>query len=410
MENMNELINFIKKHKDWKELLKAPKYSIKITECPWNSYWFMFNYNQFASDFSNPIVKVCRGCILEIIDDNIKVICYPYEKFFNYGDPNCDDLNWSDMIVSNKLDGMLLKLFKYKGIPYVVTNGSWSPYNLEMDGVIGGDLVMSLFGINPKKGILSDKELKQVPFGNNLSNIKWVNDIPDNYTLMFEICSPYNRIICKYTEPKLWFHGVRNNLTYKEEDAKEFKKKYGIPLDVPDIYGFDNVGSILNYLDSVNGNLFEGFVVRDKNFNRIKMKAKDYLRIKYYLGEDGITNKKVFMAIINEEEDDLAEFMDRIEIGKIKEFKLRIQKVSEALEEQKTLALKELEYINNDMMAFSNWVNSSTLGNLYYMMIKKPGNVWENYKKANKSKKDFYERFLALEENLRIRTDTESTS
>lgn len=407
--NMDALINFIKDHKDWKELLKAPKYSLKITECPWNSCWVMFNYNQFESDFTDPIVRVCRGCILEITDDQIKVICYPYEKFFNYGDPNCDNLDWSQMIVTNKMDGMLLKLFKYKNVPYIVTNGSWSPYNLEMEEVVGGDLIMKLFGITPKKGILSDKELRQIPFGNNLSNLKWVDKLPDNYTLMFEICSPYNRIICKYNEPKIWFHGVRNNETYQEEDAEEFKKKYDIPFAVPDTYVFDSVGSILNYLDSADGHIFEGFVVRDKSFHRIKMKAKDYLRIKYYLGEDGITNKKIFMAIVNGEEDDLAEFMDSFEVSKIANFKQRIQRVAEALEDHKKSALKELEYVNNDMMAFSNWVNASTLGNLYYSMIKKPGKVWDNYKNANQNKKDFYERFLTLEENLRTRTDEEAT-
>ena len=130
MENKyyNALIDYVSKHpKDYdKKLLKAP-YNLKnITTFEEHPNWKMFNYNLFESDLDNNVVKACRGSILEILDDGtVNVICAPYTKFFDINDPHADKINWDSnkLKCEEKIDGQLIKMFKYKGEDFWVTNG-----------------------------------------------------------------------------------------------------------------------------------------------------------------------------------------------------------------------------------------------------------------------------------------------
>lgn len=102
---VNDLIAFIKDNDDWREKLLDKPFSLKnIVDVPYHKDWYMFNYNLFESELSNPIVKACRGTILEISPDRsvVKVVCLPFYKFFNYGDVNGDTIDWSTAITREK--------------------------------------------------------------------------------------------------------------------------------------------------------------------------------------------------------------------------------------------------------------------------------------------------------------------
>ena len=49
---------------------------------------------------------------------------------------------------------------------------------------------------------------------------------------MFELTSPQNRIICKYSKVKLWFHGFCDT-EGNEWSPEDTTKKYGIPYEIP---------------------------------------------------------------------------------------------------------------------------------------------------------------------------------
>lgn len=55
-----KLIEFIKDHNNWEELLQQEPYCLKIKR---DNNYIIFNYNQIMSDFSNSIVKEARGII-----------------------------------------------------------------------------------------------------------------------------------------------------------------------------------------------------------------------------------------------------------------------------------------------------------------------------------------------------------
>lgn len=102
---VDDLINFIKSNKDWKEKLLKKPYALKnIVQVPYIPNAWMFNYNLFESDLSNSVVKACRGTIMEISPDRsvVKAVCLPYYKFFNYDDVNADTIDWSTAITREK--------------------------------------------------------------------------------------------------------------------------------------------------------------------------------------------------------------------------------------------------------------------------------------------------------------------
>ena len=95
MKNFEELIDFIKNNSDWKDKLKSAPYNLKsVTQFPNNPNWYMLVYNLFESDLDNKIVKQCRGTVVEVIGNEVKVICAPYIKFFDINDIHADKINW----------------------------------------------------------------------------------------------------------------------------------------------------------------------------------------------------------------------------------------------------------------------------------------------------------------------------
>lgn len=79
-----KLLEFINEHDNWKELLQQSPYNLIVKE---KDDYTLLKYNQLESDFSNEIVRECRGIILN--KDN-KIVCYPFHKFFNYGEQYAD--------------------------------------------------------------------------------------------------------------------------------------------------------------------------------------------------------------------------------------------------------------------------------------------------------------------------------
>ena len=99
------VVNFIREHPDWEELLRAEPYCI-TTRWGVGKYagLVLLKYTQFGSDFTNPIVKECRGLILDTYAD-YQVVSYGFNKFLNAGEPGADEIDWSTARVQDKQDG-----------------------------------------------------------------------------------------------------------------------------------------------------------------------------------------------------------------------------------------------------------------------------------------------------------------
>ena len=101
---MLKVQEFIRSNSDWECLLSSEPFNLSISyDEVFGRKLVMLKYDQLSSDFYNAIVKECRGLILDA--ETFEVVSYPFNKFFNYGEPYAADIDWSSAYVTQKLDG-----------------------------------------------------------------------------------------------------------------------------------------------------------------------------------------------------------------------------------------------------------------------------------------------------------------
>ena len=262
---MIEIINFIREHDNWEELLSSPPYSLSIKR---KDTRILFKYSQIDSDFSLEIVREARGLILE--DKTWNVVCYPFKKFFNYGESYADEINWETAKVTSKEDGSLIKVYFYNGEWRVGTN---STIDAE-DAVLNSPYYRNF------------RELFDVA----ANNCKFDFDRLDpNYTYLMELCSRHNTIVVPYNEPKLFHIGTRNNITYEEVEVD-------IGIEKPKQYMLSSLDDCIAMAATFDFTK-EGFVVVDKNYHRVKVKSEDYVRVHRLANNGSITLERAIDLI-----------------------------------------------------------------------------------------------------------------
>ena len=301
-DSWDYLTGFIKKYPDSfeEELAKAP-YAVKVKRHPKRPNLVMFRYSQFESDFTNPIVRCCRGSVYDISplpngtpisgdgeDIIVRPYLMPFFKFNNYGEKSADPIDWnSTLYVRDKLDGSLLKLLKEPGGSDLwTTNGS---FDIHVE-------VPELFPAPTDENLPPPYTFASLRDYALRGHEEEVKRLPEGWTFMFELTSPYNKIIVPYRETKLTLLGCRDQqgLEHTPEWAAE---TFGLSFATPQIYQFKNIDEVIAYCKSVDTNDREGVVVQDGNFNRIKIKTEHYISLFYLKGDDHFSDSRVFEAI-----------------------------------------------------------------------------------------------------------------
>jgi len=296
-DSWDYLTNFIKKNREnfEAELAKAP-YAVKVKRHETRHNLVMFKYSQFESDFTNPVVRCCRGSVYDIRDDGtVKPLLMPFFKFANYGENGADPIDWNHTLyVRDKLDGSLLKLLKETGgADLWTTNGSFEVntevpelYPAETDEQLLPPYTFASLRDYALRG--RDEEIKRLPEG---------------WTFMFELTSPYNKIIVPYRETKLTLLGCRDpqGLEHTPEWAAE---TFGLSFDTPQVYPLKNLDEVIAYCQSIDSNDREGVVVQDGNFNRIKIKTDHYRSLFFLKGDGHFSDERIFDAVKQESIDD----------------------------------------------------------------------------------------------------------
>ena len=214
------LKSFIESHpSDWKEKLKEKPFNLKtIRATDYNPNWYMLVYNLFASDF-NPddssvedvnVIKACRGCIVDISklssDGVVEIVCAPYTKFFNIGEPWCDEIDWASAKTFDKIDGILIKAFKHNDVVYWATNGGSDPDQKMQDCISSDsvkeyatkdaktyfDLLKYALSVDSPEININSESIEGTTGHKVTSSGGWCDKIPNGSTLMLELVSPRN--------------------------------------------------------------------------------------------------------------------------------------------------------------------------------------------------------------------------
>ena len=285
---MLNLQRFIFAHENWRELLAAKPYCIKIVE---EGNLVLFKYSQIDSDFFNPIVQECRGIILE--KDTWRVVAYAFRKFGNFGESYVDEIDWESAVVETKEDGSLIKVYYYDGEWRVGTNGTIFAENAELNA-------------GPYKNFRQLFDAAAEKCGLDFSRLNRY------YTYIFELCSEFNQVVCPQSEMRLIHIGTRNNRTFQEVEAD-----IGIPH--PQRYALSSLEDCIAMAKTFDFTK-EGFVVKDKNYNRIKVKSEDYVRVHRLANNGSMTEERAIELIRANELDEFFTYFPHYKeyIGRIK--------------------------------------------------------------------------------------------
>ena len=231
----------------------------------------LFKYSMIDSPMGEPIVRECRGVILDEAND-WAVVSRAFDKFFNHGEGHAAPIDWSTARVQEKLDGSLCVLYAYAGKWHVATSGTPDASG-DVHGTGGSFADYFWATFKAQGGELPGDEHADVCFA-------------------FELCGPNNRIVVVHAEPKLTLLAARNResgVHYPPETFADRLKIHAVrsfPLS-----SFDGIAETFAAMSPLAQ---EGYVVVDGAFNRVKVKHPGYVALHH--AKDGM-GPKAFLQI-----------------------------------------------------------------------------------------------------------------
>jgi len=282
-----QLVEYIKNNPDWETKLTQKPYCLEIKR---KDNFILFKYSQIDSDFSKQIVREARGLILE--DVTFKSVCIPFFKFFNYGETNTDEINWNTARVQEKLDGSLIKLWFYDDEWRISTNGTIDAKDANLSSNVSEyQNYYDLFLVALRGTSIQLHELDR------------------QYTFMFELMSPYNRVVVPHKDIQIRHIGTRCNTTLEEVNVD-------IGVQKPKSYSFRSIEECIEIAKELSFTQ-EGYVVVDDNWCRIKVKSPAYVVVHHLANNNVITKKRIVDLIrLNEYSEFLVyfpEYKDAVE-------------------------------------------------------------------------------------------------
>lgn len=257
--------------------LQEPPFALDIKIHPKFPTLVMFKYNMLESVMSLPLVQQCRGIILDA-GENWRTVARPFDKFWNIGEALASPIDWRTASVYEKLDGSLMIMYWYRGAWQVASSGT-----PDAGGTVDGqdftfaDLFWSTWSA---KGY-------QFPMKTWEAN-----------TFMFELTSPYNRIVVRHAEPNLRLIGVRANYSGIEMPISLCGNfKYDVVRQFGRLKSHDELTASFEAMNPLEQ---EGYVAVDSQQNRVKIKHPGYVDLHHMRG-NGFGPKRILSIILRGE-------------------------------------------------------------------------------------------------------------
>lgn len=259
-----------------------------------------FKYDQIESPMHEPIVQQCRGMILDSAN-NWEIVAWPFNKFFNYGEGHAAKIDWETAEVQEKLDGSLIIMYHYDGKWNVATSGTPDASG-EVNGC-GVTFAELFWRVWSESGY----------------------DLPEkvyspNVTYMFELMTPYNRVVVRHGENRIveigerWIRGCTEANAMFAEYGSGSMTEDGDECHLPGLGGcvdwegpiphipspvrsfpLQSIDDIQRTFEKMDPLQQEGYVVVDDNFNRVKVKHPGYVAIHHL--RDGFGPKRILELV-----------------------------------------------------------------------------------------------------------------
>lgn len=283
---------------------------------------FSLNYDQIMVKSGDKLAEQCRGLIVrpveldwfdmmqsftnktwkDIVVGDLEVLAWPMNRFYNYGDTSGAEVDWSDpnLRVYEKLDGTCMIVYwdelhnRWHAATRAVPEADLPIRAGHLE--IGDDTFSDLF-FNALNATMGSNVLEFGPLA--LFN--------KNFTYVFELTSPYNRIVVKYDEPRVTLLACRHTESGDEISIESFHRTFPLPKTFP----LASHGAIDAYVNAANPAELEGAVVCDSQFRRLKIKNKAWILSSKAKDLVTVSRRSALLAIIKGEIDDVLPLVEK---------------------------------------------------------------------------------------------------
>jgi len=229
--------------------------------------------------------REARGIILEL--NTWKVYSFGFRRFFNLNEVEDHGFNWQSFDVLKKKDGSLISLY-------------WDWYN-EMwqaatTGTIYGDAQLDENGITFRELFWNTVDID-------------TTKLNKDYVYNFELCTPFNQVVVYHSDAHVSLLSVKDRTEIDNGSFGELSRSTvesiaeSIGVDVVEKYSFTSKEELITFVLNENGAKFEGVVLVDNNFNRIKLKNPDYCLLHHNM--TNINDVALFKILLTGEGDEV---------------------------------------------------------------------------------------------------------
>ena len=258
-----------------------------------------FKYQSHAPK-AHPLVREARGLVLE--EGSWEVVAKPFDRFFNAGE-GVDDLanfNWSRCSCQAKEDGALTIVYPYRGEWHVNSSGGFGHGIVSFARMSWTQLFWATTGLDPSR-------------------------FDGRYTYIFELCSPYTKIVRLYPSPTFYLLSMFETATCRELSHEAVDEEAArIGLARPELFPCASMGEVAAFLleKERDDPTFEGVVIRDDRDLRFKIKTKTYLAAHH--ADDGgnlFHPRRLVPLILADEADELVAYHPELRetVARVKE-------------------------------------------------------------------------------------------
>jgi hypothetical protein len=249
----------------------------------------ILNYSQIDSPKTDPIVRECRGLVLNSEDWSLVARAFP--RFFNWGEV-ADEMplfNWDNSVALEKVDGSLLLFYHFAGEWRVNTRGSFAGMGM-FNTQWQADYFKMPMSFTWKDGILRALGIK------DLSELDAYLDPALSYAC--EFCSLWNKVVREYKTPCVYQLSAFAGEEEVGPQSVPFFKSVGQ-------YSLRTADEVTDYVNSQPEATWEGCVVKDDAHRRWKIKNKRYLAYHKMKGNgDALYNPSNLLPFILDGEGD----------------------------------------------------------------------------------------------------------
>jgi hypothetical protein len=185
------------------------------------------------------------------------------------------------------------------------------------------------------------------------------------FTYCFELTTPYNRIVVDYKKCGITLLSTRDMVTLEEIDPNRHEVSLTVP--VVEAYTYTSVNELVDWVSTLNPMEHEGVVVRDSNFNRIKV--KNALYVAYNKARDvlGTSERNCLELILAEKDDDVIPFLPEEIVNNLLKIKGQLQVIIIKYDHNYSLLKQAADSINlGDKKTFALLLNEVSKNNDYW--------------------------------------------